>query len=178
MFKMRKFSDVGSRYKTGSNASRRPGSAMNQPLSKDTLTQFDSVYKPLNEVGKMKPIADENVNQTNKAMLPPRTPNYGKTPKYLKKYKEEAEATRQAKVELRAAKLRPPGTKLIDDVERMNMVEKLSLERVNLLTLLNKLPLQVETATLHKQKLDLERKLADVEKALETFSRKIVYVRL
>ena len=81
-------------------------------------------------------------------------------------------------MDLRAAKLRPPGTKLIDDVERMNMVEKLSLERVNLLTLLNKLPLQVETTTLRVQKLDLERKLADIEKALETFSRKIVYVRL
>ena len=126
----------------------------------------------------MKPIADENQNQNNKAMLPPRTPNYGKTPKYLKKYKEEAEATRQAKVELKAAKLRPPGTKLMAEVERIDMVEKLSLERVNLLTLLNKLPLQVETPTNRKQKLDLERKLSEIEKTLETFSRKIVYVRL
>ncbi len=33
---------------------------------------------------------NENLDQRNVGMLPPRTPNYGKTPKYLEKYKEEA----------------------------------------------------------------------------------------
>ncbi len=33
---------------------------------------------------------NENVDQKNLGMLPPRTPNYGKTPKYLEKFKEEA----------------------------------------------------------------------------------------
>ena len=33
---------------------------------------------------------NENLDQRNLWMLPPRTPNYGKTPKYLEKYKEEA----------------------------------------------------------------------------------------
>jgi len=34
----------------------------------------------------------ENVNQINMTAgpLPPRTPNYGKTPKYITKFKEEA----------------------------------------------------------------------------------------
>lgn len=32
---------------------------------------------------------NENLNYENIGMLPPRTPNYGKTPKYIEKFKEE-----------------------------------------------------------------------------------------
>lgn len=41
--------------------------------------------------GKQQPImmsGKENIH--NGPMLPPKTPNYGKTPKYITKYKEEA----------------------------------------------------------------------------------------
>jgi hypothetical protein len=34
-------------------------------------------------------------------MLPPRTPNYGKTPKYLEKYKEEAKKKSEDLEEMR-----------------------------------------------------------------------------
>lgn len=51
-------------------------------------------------------------NNNNAArMLPPRTPNYGKTPKYINKYKEEQKQSEVMKEEMRMAKLRPPGTK-------------------------------------------------------------------
>ena len=76
-----------------------------------------------------------------------------------------------------AAKRRPPGTKLLEEADRIGMVEKLSAQRIELLQLLTRMPLKVETATLQRQKHDLERKLDEVEKALETFSRKIVYVK-
>ena len=42
----------------------------------------------------------ENVNQINMTQgpaLPPRTPNYGKTPKYIKKFKEEAKQKEERK---------------------------------------------------------------------------------
>ena len=44
---------------------------------------------------------NENINQNNKPMLPPKTPNYGKTPKYLNKYKEEAKAAAEVKEQLK-----------------------------------------------------------------------------
>ncbi len=52
-------------------------------------------------------------------MLPPRTPNYGKTPKYIGKYKEEFKQLQQEKEERRLAKFRPPGTVQISESERV-----------------------------------------------------------
>jgi hypothetical protein len=43
--------------------------------------------------------------------MPPRTPNYGKTPKYIEKFKEEAKCKQDQRIEEEAAKRRPPGTK-------------------------------------------------------------------
>ena len=40
----------------------------------------------------------ENMNTTN-TQLPPKTPNYGKTPKYLSKYKDEAKIKNEVKEE-------------------------------------------------------------------------------
>jgi len=68
----------------------------------------------------------ENVNiNSKKQLLPPKTPNYGKTPKYLTKYKEEAKAAVQAKEEMKAAKLRPAGTKVLPEEERIATLENL-----------------------------------------------------
>jgi len=66
----------------------------------------------------------ENVNQAN-IMLPPKTPNYGKTPKYIQKYKEEAKNKEEIKAEARAAKQRPPGTRVLEEQERIETLEKL-----------------------------------------------------
>jgi hypothetical protein len=56
----------------------------------------------------------ENVNRGNLdsslCPLPPKTPNYGKTPKYLEKYKEEFKQQEMKRQEEKAASLRPPGT--------------------------------------------------------------------
>ena len=46
----------------------------------------------------MVPVEKENVNTQNQInMLPPKTPNYGKTPKYLNKFKEELKAAADEK---------------------------------------------------------------------------------
>ena len=59
------------------------------------------------------------------APLPPRTPNYGKTPKYIEKYKEEAKQRELTKEEERAAKFRPVGTKVMPEAERIRTLEDL-----------------------------------------------------
>ena len=48
-------------------------------------------------------------------MLPPRTPNYGQTPKYIQKYKEEAKVVMDKKQQERDAKFRPPSKKLLSE---------------------------------------------------------------
>lgn len=40
------------------------------------------------------------------------------------------------------------------------------------------LPISMRTESLKKQKVDLETKLTEIDKALDTFSRKVVYVKI
>lgn len=75
-------------------------------MNRETLEQFNQVNRP--PMDKM--VDAENYNTANVIGLPPRTPNYGKTPKYLQKYKDEAAVKQEIKNEREAAKLRPPGT--------------------------------------------------------------------
>ena len=45
--------------------------------------------------------------------------NYGKVPKYLEKYKEEADELAKKRAEIRAKKAVPAGMKKIDEAERV-----------------------------------------------------------
>ena len=111
------------------------------------------------------------------AALPPRTPNYGKTPKYIEKYKEEAKLRELTKEEERAAKHRPVGTKILPEAERIKTLEDLETNKKRVLDLLTKLPISLRTESLKKQKVDLEKKLKEIDAAIETFKRKVVYVK-
>ena len=68
----------------------------------------------------------EKENRNTQNALPPRTPGYGKTPKYIEKYKEEAKAAIVAKDELKAQKNRPAGTKVLPEEERILTLENLN----------------------------------------------------
>lgn len=77
----------------------------------------------------------ENTNTANKA-LPPRTPNYGKTPKYLEKFKDEAKAKENARLEAKAAKNRPAGTRLLPEDERIQSLEALQKNKAEVTKIL------------------------------------------
>ena len=68
-------------------------------------------------------------NRQKVGNLPPRTPvdqkhrNYGKVPKYLEKYKNEADELAKKREELKAAKAIPAGMKQIDEAERVQTLE-------------------------------------------------------
>jgi hypothetical protein len=109
--------------------------------------------------------------------LPPRTPNYGKTPKYIEKYKEEAKEKQEFKLEQRAAKMRPPGTRVLPENERIETLEKLEQNKKEVIAIMNQLPISMRTENLKKHKIELENKLTEIERAIETFSRKVVYVK-
>ena len=118
----------------------------------------------------------ENTNHINMEK-PPKTPNYGKTPKYLHKFKEEAKQKEERKIEEKAAKQRPPGTRVLPESERIQTLEKLQRNKGEVLKILNQLPISMRTESLRQQKIQMEQKLEEIEKAIATFSRKTVYVR-
>ena len=86
-------------------------------LNKQALEKLNHQKNP--EVG------GNNENVAPNHGLPPRTPNYGKTPKYIEKFKEEARVKEEEKAEMRAAKMRPAGTKVLPEAERIKTLEDL-----------------------------------------------------
>ena len=70
----------------------------------------------------------------------------------------------------------PPGTRLMTEEERIKTLEELEAKQKEIATMLFSLPLSMKTDALKNKKRELETKLNDLEKAISTFSRKVVYV--
>ena len=60
--------------------------------------------------------------------------------------------------------------------ERIKTLEELKKNRSEMNEMLQKMPLSMKTDTLKNRKREMEQKLTEIEKAITTFSRKVVYV--
>jgi hypothetical protein len=83
-------------------------------------------------------------------ILPPRTPNYGKTPKYIEEYKNQAKQKEEGIIEAKAAMKRPPGTKLLPESERISTLECLNANKKEVMKLLNQMPISMRTESLRR----------------------------
>ena len=141
--------------------------------------------------GEMRPPRDdknlpgkENVNKPN-APLPPKPQaekkDFGKVPKYLQKYKADAEVKAQEvakkKEEAELLKHQPAGTKMMAEDQRIEMLKDLNENKKKVTELLAKMPISMASTTVKRQKDELEKKLLEIERAIEVMSRKVVYVR-
>lgn len=70
----------------------------------------------------------------------------------------------------------PPGTRLMTEDERVKTLEELKVKKQEVASLLFSLPLSMRTEALKNKKSELETKLTEIEKAISTFSRKVVYI--
>ena len=70
----------------------------------------------------------------------------------------------------------PPGTKLMDEEERVKTLDALLENKKEVQETLEKLPLSMKTEALRQRKRELEEKMNELERAITTFSRKYVYV--
>ena len=64
----------------------------------------------------------------------------------------------------------------MSEEERINTLEELKQRKQEMASMLFSLPLSLRTDALKKKKSELEDKLMEIEKAISTFSRKVVYV--
>lgn len=129
-------------------------------LNKNALDKFNVVHKQPYNIEDDIVVNKENENATNfPGGLPPRTPNYGKTPKYIAQYKEEAKQKEDARMEAKAARNRPPGTKIMPEGERIKTLENLKKNKEEINRVLHRLPISLRTMSLKQQKVDLENKL-------------------
>lgn len=70
----------------------------------------------------------------------------------------------------------PPGTRLMPDDERQATLKDLKESRKEINTALEKLPVVSRTLAMDRHKKDLEDKMARIDRAIETFSKSVVYV--
>lgn len=154
-------------------------SARQQQKSKLTASNLNNFDRRTNSnIGIKRPIDPEVVvftgeeakvlgAQTAQEPGPDQTPNhknYGKVPKYIAKYKEEAAELNRQREELREKKRLPPGMAKMDEAERVTTLEHLQSTKREMQTMLHQLPISMRSENLRQKKRELEQKLDDVER--------------
>ena len=103
---------------------------------------------------------------------------YGKTPKYIENMRLENEKKKEMdKIKKETAKY-PKGTRLLSEEERVLTLEKLKQSKDDINKVIEKLPITCDTQAFRNKKDELFKKLDEIEKAIETFSKKKVFVKL
>jgi len=103
--------------------------------------------------------------------------SYGKVPKYLEKYNQEAERERERLRLEEEQKDIPAGTRLLSAEEVHETLENLKKSRQDLFLALEKLPIANVTRAVENKKKGLEEKIKEVDRAIDLFSRPKVYVQ-
>jgi len=103
--------------------------------------------------------------------------DFGKTPDYLQKYKQEAEEKKlNEKRKLEEAKY-PKGTRLLPEDERVQTLNSLLDSRKEIQNLIEKMPITMRSKAVQNRKDELENKLAELDEAIIKFSKKQVFIK-
>ena len=103
---------------------------------------------------------------------------YGKTPKYIENMRKETEKKKEMeKLKKETAKY-PKGTRLLSEEERLSTLEKLKQSKDDINKVIEKLPITCDSQAFRNKKDELFKKLDEIENAIETFSKKKVFVKV
>ena len=103
---------------------------------------------------------------------------YGKTPKYLQNMKLEAEKKKEIEKLRKETSKYPKGTRLLSEEERLFTLEKLKQSKNDINQIIEKLPITCDSQAFRNKKEELFKKLDEIENAIETFSKKKVFVKV
>ena len=103
--------------------------------------------------------------------------DYGKVPNYIKKYEMEREIKKEEMKRQEATSKYPRGTKLLSEEERITTLNGLINSKKEMINLLEKMPITTRTLAMQNKKEELIRKIEEVEKAIEMFSKKQVFIK-
>ena len=103
--------------------------------------------------------------------------NFGKVPEYIKKFEMEREFERQEQIKRREEMKYPKGTRLISEDERVKTLNSLIKTQKELTLLLEKMPITNRSINIQRKKEDIVKKLNELDKAIDTFSKKKVFVK-
>jgi hypothetical protein len=104
--------------------------------------------------------------------------DYGKVPEYIKKYELERELKKEELKRQEEASKYPKGTKLLSEEERISTLNGLLENKKEITNQLEKMPIITRTNSIRIRKEELLNKLEEIEKAIEMFSKKQVFVKI
>ena len=104
--------------------------------------------------------------------------DFGKTPEYIKKYKIENSIRKEEKKRRLEEAKYPKGTKLLSEEERISTLNGLIQTKKDLNTMLEKMPITTRTMAVQQKKEELIHKIEEVEKGIDMFSKKQVFVKI
>ena len=117
-------------------------------------------------------------NYNNKSVQNNLHKDFGKTPKYLKNMKIEAEKKKELDILKKEQEKYPKGTRLLSDEERIFTLNKLLESKKEIENLVAKLPITLNSQAAKNKQEELYKKLDEIDKAISTFSKKKVFVRV
>ena len=115
---------------------------------------------------------EEDIIQNNKHK------DYGKVPDYIKRYELERELKKEELKRQEEASKYPKGTKLLSEEERISTLNGLLENKKEITNQLEKMPITTRTNSIRIRKEELLNKLEEIEKAIEMFSKKQVFVKI
>ena len=123
-----------------------------------------------NNSNKLKEYYDKKENPYHK--------EYGKIPKYIENMKIENEKKLEMEKLRKETAKYPKGTRLLSEEERLFTLEKLKQSRDDINKVIERLPITSDTQAFRNKKEELFKKLDEIENAIETFSKKKVFVKI
>ena len=109
---------------------------------------------------------------------PKKHKDYGKIPSYIKKYELEREVKKEEIKRKEEALKYPKGTKLLSEEERLSTLNGLIQNKKDLTNQLEKMPITTRTNAVRIRKEEIIKKLDELEKAIDMFSKKQVFVKI
>ena len=150
---------------------KRPNKEINQP--KDYIESNKHLISKIQEANNSNKLKEYNNKKEN-----PYHKEYGKTPKYIQEMRLENEKKiEMEKLRKETAKY-PKGTRLLSEEERISTLEKLKQSRDDINKVIEKLPITSDTQAFRNKKEELFKKLDEIENAIDTFSKKKVFVKV
>jgi uncharacterized protein YeaC (DUF1315 family) len=104
--------------------------------------------------------------------------DFGKVPLYIKKYEHERAMKKEEMKKMEEMAKYPKGTKLLTEEERLNTLNGLIENKKEINNKIEKMPITTRTNSIRERKEELFKKLEEIEKAIEMFSKKQVFVKM
>lgn len=119
----------------------------------------------------------KKVYEDNSALPENKHKNFGKVPEYIKRYEMERELKEQEMLKKKEELKYPKGTRLLSEEERVETLNSLIKTQQEITQLLEKMPITNRTLSIQRRKEEFIKKLTEIDKAIDMFSKKRVFVK-